>query len=157
METLLSAQTFSVDFLLGQVAASTAIQCEPTADEHQRLVQIATEVEAIAQQHNDTGNTLVAEVEAYLADAAESIAYTSEVIRQLGDTCLDHTTEHALAEESAESDSGHTHNHSGHGQSHSHENHAHSTIEIGKKRKSKKRQRNSLLSLYIQQLKRKTR
>jgi len=151
METASSSHGFSVDFLLGEVATS-AVQL-PTSHSTDRLLQAAHQAQQQAEQIGDSGSTLVAEVQQYLADAAEDLQRFAAIVQQLGDVCVDHTIEHNLSEEPEHADHTETtaqHSHSGGGTTA--ENHTRHTAKSSKKRKSKKRQRRSFLELYLWRL-----
>jgi len=151
METTSNPHGFSVDFLLAEITASAAES--PAADVADRLMQAGQQAQRQAEQTGDFGSTLITEVQQYLTEASEDLQQFAEIVRQLGDLCVDHTIEHELSDEPEHTNStGHTTNHSHSGGSSRAEHHTHNHAEAAKKRKTKKRQRRSFLDFYIWRL-----
>jgi hypothetical protein len=150
MESTTSIQSFSVDFLLGELAASTTEAPDPNITT--RLAHGALQAQLQAELTGDFGSTLVTQVEHYLADAAEDLQQFSIIAQQLGDMCVDHSIAHELSEESEHAepeDQASRHGHAA--SSHTHEHHT-PIPSSSKKPKSRRRQRRSLLDLYIWRL-----
>ncbi|HJP96482.1 MAG TPA: hypothetical protein VJ843_03865 [Candidatus Saccharimonadales bacterium] len=151
METASSSQGFSVDFLLGELAASAAQSASP--NDNSRLLQAAQKAQLQAEQAGDFGTTLITQVEQYLTEAADDLEQFTAIVQQLGDMCVDHSIEHEMVGESEQAAATtHTSQHSHGGGSHNHKSHSSHHTKPGKKRKSKKRQRRSFLDLYLQRL-----
>ena len=149
MELEPNIQSFSVDFLLSELAA-TAIDSPPIGSTD-RLVQAAQQAQRQAEATGDQGAVLVTQVEQYLAEATNDLEQFAAIARQLGGMCADHSIEHELSGE-AEHTAATSHAHAHDASSHAHTAQSFAGATRTKKRKPKKRQRKSLLDIYLWRL-----